>query len=120
MKGVGAAYRRALRAQFSRRMLVLSSAPLVLSLLLWGALLWTGLQPLLDEFYREKLALLLRHQAGARLVPQYDVNNTYQYIINREEAHLSWVGRSISDLGATVPGSGAEPDRQASGTAERG
>ena len=48
MKGVGTAYRRALRAQFSRRMLLLSGAPLVLSLLLWGALLWTGLQPLLD------------------------------------------------------------------------
>ena len=48
MKGVGTAYRRALRAQFSRRMLMLSGAPLVLSLLLWGALLWTGLQPLLD------------------------------------------------------------------------
>ncbi|SFC03271.1 EI24 domain-containing protein [Massilia yuzhufengensis] len=48
MRGVGLAYRRALRAQFSRRMLLLSGAPLVLSLLLWGALLWTGLQPLLD------------------------------------------------------------------------
>jgi len=48
MKGVGSAYRRALRAQFSRRMLLLSGAPLALSLLLWGALLWTGLQPLLD------------------------------------------------------------------------
>lgn len=48
MRGVGTAYRRALRAQFSRRMLLLSGAPLVLSLLLWGALLWTGLQPLLD------------------------------------------------------------------------
>ena len=48
MKGVGTAYRRALRAQFSRRMLLLSGAPLVLSLLLWGAVLWTGLQPLLD------------------------------------------------------------------------
>jgi len=48
MKGVGTAYRRALRAQFSRRMLMLSGAPLVLTLLLWGAVLWTGLQPLLD------------------------------------------------------------------------
>ena len=27
----------------------------------------TGLLPLLQEFYREKLAMLLRHQAGARL-----------------------------------------------------
>ncbi|MCC2954251.1 EI24 domain-containing protein [Massilia sp. IC2-477] len=48
MKGIGTAYRRALRAQFTRRMLVLSGAPLALSLLLWGAVLWTGLQPLLD------------------------------------------------------------------------
>lgn len=48
MKGVGTAYRRALRAQFSRRMLLLSGAPLALSLLLWGAVLWTSLQPLLD------------------------------------------------------------------------
>ena len=48
MKGVATAYRRALRAQFSRRMLLLSGAPLALSLLLWGAVLWTGLQPLLD------------------------------------------------------------------------
>ncbi|WP_020651554.1 EI24 domain-containing protein [Massilia niastensis] len=48
MKGVATAYRRALRAQFSGRMLVLSLAPLLLSLLLWGVLLWLGLQPLLD------------------------------------------------------------------------
>ncbi len=48
MKGVGTAYRQALRAQFSRRMLALSGAPLVLSLLLWGAVLWTSLNPLLD------------------------------------------------------------------------
>ena len=48
LKGVGTAYRRALRAQFSRRMFLLSGAPLALSLVLWGALLWTGLQPLLD------------------------------------------------------------------------
>jgi len=48
MKGVGTAWRRALGAQFSRRMLLLSTAPLALSVLLWGALLWTGLQPLLD------------------------------------------------------------------------
>lgn len=48
MRDVGIAYRRALGAQFSRRMLLLSTAPLALSLVLWGALLWTGLQPLLD------------------------------------------------------------------------
>lgn len=48
MKGVTTAYRRALRAQFRPRMLVLSAVPLLLSLLLWGVALWFGLQPLLD------------------------------------------------------------------------
>jgi len=48
MNGVLTAWRRALRAQFSRRMLLLSLAPLLLSLTLWGGLLWFGAQPLLD------------------------------------------------------------------------
>jgi len=48
MNGVMTAYRRALRAQFSRRMLLLSLAPLLLALALWGVLMWLGLQPLLD------------------------------------------------------------------------
>jgi hypothetical protein len=59
--------------------------------------------PLLLEFYRDKLAMLLRHQAGARLVSQYDVNNTYQYIINRDDTHLSWLAAAISELGGTLP-----------------
>lgn len=42
------AYTRALRAQFSARMLLLSALPFVLSLLLWSALLYFGLQPLWD------------------------------------------------------------------------
>ena len=49
----------------------------------------TDLLPLLQEFYGEKLAQLLQHQAGSRLVRQYDANNTYQYIVNREETQLS-------------------------------
>ncbi len=32
--------------------------------------------PLLLEFYTDKLGALLRHQANARLVGQYDANNT--------------------------------------------
>ena len=76
----------------------------------------TGLLPLLQEFYRERLAALLQHQASAALVGQYDVNNTYQYIINREEAHLSWVSNAITELGGSVPES-AEPERR---SAERG
>lgn len=64
---------------------------------------------LLGECYQEKLAMLLRHQAGARLVAQYDANNTYQYIINREEAHLSWLAKAIDELGGTVAEQAASP-----------
>jgi hypothetical protein len=63
----------------------------------------TDLLPLLQEFYRDKLAALTRHEEGAKRVTQYDANNTYQYIINREETQLSWIGRSIVDLGGEVP-----------------
>jgi hypothetical protein len=66
----------------------------------------TDLLPLLQEFYLEKLAALLQHQAGARRIAQYDVNNTYQYILNRDETHLSWVGKAIAELGGTVPDDG--------------
>ncbi|MDB5746864.1 MAG: hypothetical protein JWP72_1712 [Massilia sp.] len=48
MKGVARAWRRALRAQFSRRMLMLSFIPLLLSLLVWGGLLWAFLPGLFD------------------------------------------------------------------------
>jgi len=48
MKGVMLAWRRALGSQFSRRMLLLSLVPLLLSLTLWGVAMWLGLQPLLD------------------------------------------------------------------------
>lgn len=48
MNGVARAWRRALRAQFSRRMLMLSFIPLLLSLLVWGGLLWAFLPGLLD------------------------------------------------------------------------
>jgi hypothetical protein len=54
---------------------------------------------LLSEFYREKSALRARHEAGARLVGNYDFNNTYQYIINREDVHLAWLRDAIADLG---------------------
>jgi hypothetical protein len=68
----------------------------------------------LEEFYRDKLAMMLRHQVGARLVGQYDINNTYQYIVNREDVQLSWVGKAIQDAGGTLPAL-AEPTRDAVG-----
>jgi hypothetical protein len=71
----------------------------------------TELLALLQEFYRDKLAELLRHQAGARLVGQYDANNTYQYILNREETQLSWLATASLELGGSVPADGQEPAR---------
>ena len=58
---------------------------------------------LLIEFYGEKLAETLKHQAHAREVRQYDANNTYQYIINREEVQLTWLATAITDGGGALP-----------------
>ena len=69
----------------------------------------TELLSLLQEFYRDKLGELLRHQAGARLIGQYDANNTYQYILNREETQLSWLATAILELGGPLPADGQEP-----------
>jgi hypothetical protein len=63
----------------------------------------SNLPALLQDFYQEKLAMLFRHLAAARQVGQYDANNTYQYIINRDETQLSWVASAILDLGGSVP-----------------
>jgi hypothetical protein len=73
--------------------------------------------PLLLEFYTDKLGAILRHEAHARLVGQYDANNTYQYIINREEVQLTWVSAAIADAGAGLPqvAAPAEEPRQAAG-----
>lgn len=48
MRAVLTAYGRALRAQFGRKMLLLSAAPLLLSVLLWGVLMFFFMQPLVD------------------------------------------------------------------------
>jgi hypothetical protein len=62
----------------------------------------TDVLPLLQDFYREKLTELLRHQDAATRVGQYDVNNTYQYIVNREDVQLTWIAKAIEELGGTV------------------
>jgi hypothetical protein len=69
---------------------------------------------LLRAFYREKSALRARHVAAARLIGDYNFNNTYQYVINREDVHLAWVRDAITDLGGT-PEDASEPAIQASG-----
>ena len=61
------------------------------------------LRPLLTEFAAERLALLQRHEAAARVVSHYDFNNTYQYIIAREETHVSWLQSALAELGVALP-----------------
>ncbi len=75
----------------------------------------TDVVALLQEFAREKLGSLMRHQAAARLVAQYDFNNTYQYIINREEVQLSWLAKAIEELGGSVSADVAAVDRTPAG-----
>ena len=63
----------------------------------------TELQPILTEFAADRLALLQRHEAGARVVSNYDFNNAYQYVINREETHVTWLQSALAEFGAPLP-----------------
>jgi hypothetical protein len=65
---------------------------------------------LIRDFLLERTALLMRHEDVAMQVPDYDINNAYQYIIAREQTHLSWLQHALLDLGAPLP---ADPPRQA-------
>jgi hypothetical protein len=64
----------------------------------------TELLALLQEFRRDKLMMRQRHVAAARHIPNYDFNNTYQYVICREDVQLNWLSDAISDMGG-------EPDQ---------
>ena len=68
----------------------------------------------LREFHRERLMMRQRHVAVARHVTHYDFNNTYQYLINREDVHLQWLEAAIAELGGTTSDVG-EPDLGAPG-----
>ena len=72
---------------------------------------------LLRAFYTDKAAMRQRHVAAARYVVDYNFNNTYQYVINREDLHLSWLRDAISELGGTTPDDPAEPQIDVSGKA---
>jgi hypothetical protein len=61
------------------------------------------LATLLREFYLARVALLMRHEEVSRHVTDYDVNNAYQYIVSREETHLSWLQHALLDVGAAIP-----------------
>jgi hypothetical protein len=61
------------------------------------------LKKFLTDVAGERLALLQRHEASARVVGHYDFNNTYQYVVAREETHLSWLQTALAELGAALP-----------------
>ena len=63
----------------------------------------TELQQVLTEFAADRLALLERHEAGARVVSHYDFNNAYQYVINREEMQLPWLQTALAEFGVALP-----------------
>ena len=62
----------------------------------------TELLDLLRQFYKHKLTMRRRHEAAARYVSDYDFNNTYQYIIAREEVQVSWVADAVLDAAAAM------------------
>ena len=74
----------------------------------------------LTSFYLDKLTLRNRHVAAAQFVPDYNVNNTYQYVINRDDMHVRWLQDAITDTGGTPeeqalpqldPGKGKDAER---------
>jgi hypothetical protein len=69
-----------------------------------------ALADLIRDCYLERVTLLMRHEAVAVTVTDYDINNAYQYIIAREETHLSWLQQALLSLGAPLP---ADPARGA-------
>ena len=81
----------------------------------------TEMLALLREFHRDKAALRHRHVSAARFVSDYDFNNTYQYIIAREDMHVRWLADAVLDLQGQLddsvpsdlqsPGKGAHAQR---------
>ena len=75
----------------------------------------TELLDFLREFHRDKLTMFLRHQAAARHVSDYNFNNTYQYVIAREDMHVSWVRDAILDASGQIGQAAGERRPQSSG-----
>ena len=73
------------------------------------------LQSLIREFYLERLALLMQHESVARYISDYDVNNAYQYVIAREETHVSWLQHALLDLASVIPPDPPRRDDKPSG-----
>lgn len=67
------------------------------------------LAELIRDCYLERVSLLMQHENVAQVTTDYDANNAYQYIIAREETHLSWLQHALLDLGAPQPADPARP-----------
>ena len=65
------------------------------------------LRKTLSEFAADRLALLHRHEAGARVVSHYDFNNTYQYVLAREETQITWLRNALAEVDAPLPAASA-------------
>lgn len=63
----------------------------------------TELLELLRDFYRDRMAMRQRHVAAAEHVSHYDFNNTYQYVVAREDVQLNWLRDAIEGMGGPVP-----------------
>lgn len=72
------------------------------------------LKALLEEFTRDKVKLRNRHVAAARAIADYETNNTYQYVINREDMQISWLRAALAELDGWVA-EAAEPEVRLSG-----
>jgi hypothetical protein len=72
------------------------------------------MRELLREFHRDKHVMRHTHASAARFVTDYDFNNTYQYILAREDMHLRWLVDAVTDLGGDVDESPV-PDLQVPG-----
>jgi hypothetical protein len=66
------------------------------------------LRSLLTAITADRVALIQRHEAGARVVSHYDFNNAYQYVIAREETQLSWLRSALEELSLPMPSAGSE------------
>ena len=78
----------------------------------------TDLISVLREFHRDKFVLRASHIANARLVTDYDFNNTYQYVVAREDMHVRWLSDAVLDLQGQLDESEVpEPDVAGKGAA---
>jgi hypothetical protein len=74
---------------------------------------------LLQSFHSDKLALYRGHEAGALRVSGYEFNNTYQYVLQREDTHLSWLRDALIGAGAQPDDGGTAPAIPAPGKGAR-